>query len=178
MSLLEILNEQAAFGFTGKINVLVKSTSQYCGVVFQSEGLIVDAKTENVTGKNAILRLIFLDVESTDYLKFVVEPEIVGAENLNLNLTFEELKKEAGISFQSYIQAKKLKPPPTIKLVINPEIIVNAEEINAEEFSILSLLTEWCLVADIYKYSTLMEYEVTNSLVSLRKKKALKVFQN
>lgn len=178
MALLEILNDQSAFGFTGKINVLVKSSGQLFGVIYQNEGLIVDADAQGLKGKKALFRLIFTDVETTDYLKYVVEPEILKEDNLVFKISNDELKKEASKNFQEYLAAKKLRPPANLKLVIDPEIIVNSEKITPEEFDVLALLSEWCLVSDIYKHSKLLEYEITNALVNLRKKKAIKVFQN
>jgi len=169
MALLEILKDQSAFGFTGKINALLKSNGQFFGVVYQSEGYIVDAKVQNISGKKGLLNLIFIDVEKDDYLKFVVEPEVLNHENFTMKLS----KK-----FAHYLSSKKLKPPGNLKLLIDPEIIVNNDQITPEEFDVLALLSEWCLVSDIYKYSKLMDYEVTDALVTLRKKKAIKVFQN
>jgi hypothetical protein len=178
MALLEILKDQSAFGFTGKINALLKSNGQFFGVVYQSEGYIVDAKVQNISGKKGLLNLIFIDVEKDDYLKFVVEPEVLNHENFTMKLSFEELKKDAEKKFAHYLSSKKLKPPGNLKLLIDPEIIVNNDQITPEEFDVLALLSEWCLVSDIYKYSKLMDYEVTDALVTLRKKKAIKVFQN
>ena len=178
MGLLEILNEQSAFGFTGRINVLVKSNGQLFGVIYQNEGTIVDAESQSLNGLRALYKMIFTDVESQDFLKFIVEPEILKSENLQLNISLDELKSDASKKFQEYIAAKKLRPPANLKLVIDPEIIVNTNQVSPEEYDILSLLTEWSKVSDIYKYSNLLEYEITNALVALRRKKAIRVFQN
>lgn len=178
MGLLEILNEQSAFGFTGRINVLVKSNGQLFGVVYQNEGTVVDAQSQSLIGLRALYRMIFTDVESQDFLKYIVEPEILKSENFQLNISLDTLKQEASKKFQEYIAAKKLKPPANLRLVIDPEIIVNTNQVSAEEYDILSLLTEWSKVSDVYKYSNLLEYEITNALVSLRRKKAIRVFQN
>ncbi len=178
MGLLEILNEQSAFGFTGRINVLVKSNGQLFGVVYQNEGIVVDAESQNLNGLRALYKMIFSDVESQDYLKFIVEPEILKDENFQINLSLDELKADASKKYQEYVAAKKLRPPANVKLVIDPEIIVNTNQVSPEEYDVLSLLTEWSKVSDIYKYSNLLEYEITNALVSLRRKKAIRVFQN
>lgn len=90
MALLEILKDQSAFGFTGKINVLIKSSGQFYGVIFQNEGYIVDAHVQNLRGMKALYRLIFQDVESDDYLKFIVEPELLSEENLHIKISFED----------------------------------------------------------------------------------------
>ncbi|MEA9354846.1 hypothetical protein SHI21_01445 [Bacteriovorax sp. PP10] len=177
-NLIEVLKEQASFGFTGKVNVLSKENGQFLGVIYQQEGMIVGAQLKELKGKKALLKMIFDDVESNELFKFIVEPEVLSPENITLKITFEEVRKEAQGHFQEYLSAKKLRPAPHLKLVIDPEIIVSIESITPQEFDVLSVITEWCNVSDIYKYSKLMDFEVTHALVSLRKKRAIKVFQN
>ena len=177
-NLIEVLKEQASFGFTGKVNVLSKENGQFLGVIYQQDGLIVGAQVKELKGKKALLKMIFDDVESNENFKFIVEPEVLSPENVTLKVTFEEIRKEAQGHFQEYLSAKKLRPAPHLKLVIDPEIIVSVEEISPQEFDVLSVITEWCNVSDIYKYSKLMDFEITHALVSLRKKRAIKVFQN
>jgi hypothetical protein len=177
-NLIEVLKEQAAFGFTGKVNIQLASNGQFQGVIYQCEGTIVEAHYGQARGKKALFKLIFEDVESREHFKFIVEPELVPAGFCSIKMSFDEVRNEAQSLYQKYVQAKKLKPAFNLKLVIDPEIIVSSEEITPEEFDILSLLSEWCLVSDLYKYSKLMEFEVTNALIGLRKKRAIKVFQN
>ena len=177
-NLIEVLKEQSSFGFTGKINVLSKETGQFLGVIYQQEGLIVGAHVKELKGKKALLKMIFDDVESNENFKFIVEPELIASELMSLKVTFEEIKTEAQTHFQQYLSAKKLRPAAHLKLVIDPEIIVSKDDITAQEFDVLAVISEWCNVSDIYKYSKLMDFEVTHALVSLRKKRAIKVFQN
>ncbi len=177
-NLLEVLKEQASFGFTGKVNLLLLNSGQFYGVVYLKDGFVVGANVGNLKGKNALYKMIFEDVDSQVNCKFVVEPEVISEINCSMKINFDQIKNEAQNMFQKYIQAKKLKPAPELRLVIDPEVIVNHEMITADEFDVLTILTEWCKVSDIYKYSKLMEFEVTNALVSLRKKRAIKVFQN
>ncbi|MFA6237159.1 MAG: hypothetical protein WC635_07520 [Bacteriovorax sp.] len=177
-NLMEILKDQSSFGFTGKINLLLSSNGQFQGVVYQHEGIIVGANIGSLKGKKALYKMIFEDVESASLFKFIVEPELVSSEHLSLRMTFDEVKAEAQSIYQKYVTAKKLKPASHLRLLVDPEIIVTAEEISPDEFDILSVLAEYCTVEDVYKYSKLMDYEVTNALVSLRKKRAIKVFQN
>lgn len=177
-NLLDTLKDQAAFGFTGKINVLLASTGQFQGVIYQQEGFIVGAQFAQLKDKKALFKMIFEDVESSTHFKFIVEPEVLKPEVVSFNKSFDEIKLEAETIYQRYLSAKKLKPAPHLKLMIDPEVIVNQTEITPEEYDILSVLAEWCRVSDVYKYSKLMEFDVTNALVSLRRKKAIKVFQN
>jgi hypothetical protein len=177
-NLIEVLKEQASFGFTGKVNILSSANGQFLGVVYLQEGLVVGANFKESKGKKALFKLIFEDVESRENFKFIVEPELVTAEVVTMKESFEDIKKEVQVHFQEYLNAKKLKPSPHLRLVIDPEVIVSKDEITPEEFDLLSTLTEWCKVSDVYKYSKLMDFEVTRALVSLRKKRAIKVFQN
>lgn len=177
-NLIEVLKEQASFGFTGKVNVLSRENGQFLGVIYQQEGMIVGAHVKDLKGKKALLKMIFDDVESNENFKFIVEPELLSPENITLKISFEEIRKEAQGHFQEYLSAKKLRPAAHLKLVIDPEIIVSLEEITTQEFDVLSVITEWCKVSDIYKFSKLMDFEITHALVSLRKKRAIKVFQN
>ncbi len=177
MGLLEILKEQAAFGFTGRINILLRSTGQVVGVVFQKEGYIVSAKMNELTGMNSLHRMVYSDVEQNDF-KIIVEPEFIDSELETMKITFEELRDSVQKGFRVYQDSKKLKPPMNLNLIINPEIIVDKTVLTPDEYDVLLLITEWSKVSEIYSKSNLMEYQITNALVSLRKKKALKVFQN
>lgn len=177
-NLIEVLKEQASFGFTGKVNVLTREHGQFMGVIYQQEGAIVGAQFKELKGKKALFNLIFSDVDSRDDFKFIVEPEVLNPENITLKISFEQFKSEAQQLYQQYLTAKKLKPAPNLKLVIDPEVIVSPEQITPEEFDVLTVITEYCKVSDIYKQSKLLDFEVTNALVSLRKKRAIKVFQN
>ena len=177
-NLIEVLKEQASFGFTGKINILSKDNGQFLGVIFQQEGLIVGAQIRELKGKKALFKMIFDDVESHDLFKFIVEPEVVSQDIMTIKLSVDEIKAEAQTHFQDYLSAKKLRPAPHLNLVIDPEVIVSKDELTVHEFEVLSVITEWSKVSDIYKSSKLMDFEITHALVSLRKKRAIKVFQH
>lgn len=177
-NLMEVLKEQAAFGFTGKVNLLLNTNGQFQGVVYQQEGVIIGANYGQLKGRKALYKMIFEDVESAQHFKFIVEPELLSPDHFSMKMNYDEVKSEAQTIYQKYVTSKKLKPAAGLRLVVDPEIIVNQTDISPEEFDILSVLAEWCMVSDIYKYSKLMEFEVTNALVSLRKKRAIKVFQN
>lgn len=177
-NLIEVLKDQASFGFTGKINILSKENGQFLGVIYQQEGMIVGAQIKELKGKKAVFKMIFDDVESHELFKFIVEPEVLNPESMTVKISIDDLKIEAQKHFQDYVSAKKLRPAPHLKLVIDPEIIVSKDDLTVQEFDVLSVITEWCKVSDIYKYSKLMDFEITHALVSLRKKRAIKVFQN
>ena len=177
-NLIEVLKDQSAFGFTGKINLQLEKNSQFQGVIYQQEGVIVGALFGELKGKKALFKMIFEDVESVQNFKYIVEPELITIEHQMMKISFDEAKKEAQDIYQKYQASKKLKPAPGLKLLVDPEVIVNEALITPSEFEVLAVITEWCKVEEVYKNSMLMEYDVTNALVTLRKKRAIKVFQN
>ncbi len=178
MSILAIINEQASFGFSGRINILLKDNGKLSGVVFQYEGKVVGATSGTQKGKKALFHLIFDDVDTTDKYKYVVEPEIIGPASFMFDLHFNEVKSIAEKQYSSFLAAKKFRPPANLKLLINSEIIVNDEQITPEEFAVLSVITEFSRVDDVYQNCKLLEFEITNALVGLRKKRAIKVVNN
>ncbi len=178
MSILATINEQAAFGFSGRINVLKRSNDQLFGVIFQYDGKVIGATCEKQRGKKALYYLIFNDVDLEDIFKLVVEPEIIGPSSFMFELSFGEIKKEAESQYPEFLKAKKFRPPGHLKLIIDTDIISNKQEVTPEEFLVMSTLTEYSKVDEVYQASQLLEYEVTNALVSLRKKKAIKVLIN
>jgi hypothetical protein len=175
--LIHILSEQAVFGFTGRINIILKSNRQFLGAITQNEGLIVDAQYKGHQGKKALFTLIIED-RQPDNLSFIIEPEIIDQSEGVLHLSVEQLKKEAVTYIEDHLASQKLKPSKDLVLTVHPDFIVKGEEINGDEFSILCTLTEFSKVGDLYENSPLLEHEVTKGLVGLRKKGALRVFKN
>ena len=80
-----------------------------------------------------------------------------------------------GDVYENYLGSKKLRPPGALKLVLNPNFIVEGQDVAPNEFDVLSAISDYSRVEDIYNHCPLMEYEVTQALVSLRRKGALKV---
>ena len=92
-NLLEVLKEQASFGFTGKVNLLLVSNGQFLGVIYLHEGFLVGANYGQLSGKNALFNMIFEDVESVSHFKFIVEPELVGENLLAMKMSYDEVKQ-------------------------------------------------------------------------------------
>ncbi len=75
------------------------------------------------------------------------------------------------------MEAKKLRPPNGLRLVLNDEFVIKGGEIGQEEFGVMKVITDFNKVEDIYVNCPLQEHQITLALVSLRKKGALKVFK-
>ena len=176
-SLIEVLKEQASFGFTGKVNLLSHDNGQFLGVVYQQEGVIVGASFNELKDYKALVKMIFDDLENNHHFKFVVEPEILGQDKCRISLSLNSLIKDIQIKYQEYQHVKKLRPAGELRLLVDPLIIVSNEELTPHEFDVLATITEFSKVSEIYKHSKLLDYEITTALVSLRKKKAIKVYK-
>lgn len=175
MAFLTTIEEQASFKFTGRINVLSVENNQFYGYVLMREGYLVQAKFRGEKLEHALYSIVFADIENQLNLKFVVEPEIVSDDEAIFKMSFIDLKKNAETSYAKFKDSIKLRPPADLHLLIRPEFIIEGANLELIEFKTLETITEYSKVEDIYKNSDLLDHEITEALVSLRKKKALKV---
>jgi hypothetical protein len=175
-SLLSTLEEQAVFAFTGKVNVIKSENRQFLGEITQKDGLIVGASYKGLNSKKALYTALIDDVDSGG-MNFIVEPELIEEERVVFEISVEELKQQAREKFEHYQRSKKLRPPDGVRLLVDPDFVVEGADVTSDEFEVLAGLTDYNKVGDIYKNVNLLEYEITNALVSLRMKKALRVFR-
>jgi len=175
LSLINSLTEQATFSFSGRINVLHAETKQFLGSIHMIDGKIVDSIYRGMEGKNSLFKILIEDMSDALPLKFVVEPELI--EGGAFSYSVKDFTKEARRHYENFLASRKLRPPGHIKLLVKGDFILLGEDVCTVEFQVLKVISDYSRVDDIYKEANLMEYEVTNALVSLRKKGALKVFQ-
>jgi hypothetical protein len=177
LSLLGTIEEQTTFGFTGRINILNRNTGQFLGLVLIADGKIVDSSYNGLKGEKSLYTALFDDMEHTP-LKFIVEPELVTEEQKEFQLSFEDFKNNSQKNYQGHREAKTLKPPMNLKLILDGDFVSRGSDVTSEEFKVMSVLTEYSRVSDIYNNCNLLDFEVTKALVSLRKKGAVKVISN
>ena len=173
--LLKVLKEQFVFGFTGRINVLLGHNDQYLGAIFQKDGKVIHSEYEGFRSKKALYKIIFDDIDDDIPLKFLIEPEIISENIQTFEYSFDSLYEKVRERYPLYSKTKKLKPPTDIRLGVSSAFVIAGEKILPEEFDVLCNIVLSPKVADIYSNSLLYDYEITNYLVSLRKKEALKV---
>lgn len=172
--LLKIIEEQGTFGFTGKVNVLLHENNQFIGSIYQLNGTIVNAFYNGQYGIKSFYNLFFSLSNGGEY-KFIPEPEIIEEGNMTFEIDVREILPLV-TSFMSKSQdALKLRPPNNAKLMIDGEFIIKGCKVDSNEFETLKTLSDFSLVSDVYDNCQLLDYEVTNSLVSLRRSGALKV---
>lgn len=175
--LFPILEEQSLLGFTGKINILLRGNKKNIGEIVLSNGEVIHATFQNKNGFKSLVALFLedLSVASDQKLQYVVEPEIVDGTERTLHFPFAVLRKKIEETISNTKASEALKPPMDIKLLINENFIYTGEEVTVNEFKLLKLLTVYNEVGVLYKNSDLLDYELTEALVSLRKKGALRV---
>jgi len=174
-ALLNILDEQSAMGFTGKINILRRDNSQTHAVVLMFEGKIINCQAASRSGEKSLLDVVFRDVSNSMTFKVIVEPEVVTLDDGLFEWSVEELKRRAREVYENYLNSRKLKPPGHLKLVLNADFIIEGATVEPDEFDVLSAISDYSRVQEIYDHCPLMEYEITRALVSLRRKGGLKV---
>jgi len=174
LSLIKTVADQTSLNFTGKINVLEKGTNKYLGKITLLEGSIVFANYKGGMGKAALFHIVIDDLE-TENLSYVVEPEIVTLSEAIFDLSFENFKRDAEYIYSAYSSARKFRPPPHLRLLITPDFVPKGPSVSYAEFEVLTVISDFNKVSDIFSECSLLEYQTCNALVSLRKKGALKV---
>ena len=137
IGLLKILKEQFTFGFTGRVNALLSKNDQYLGAVFQKEGLIVHSEYEYLTGKKALYKILFDDIDGDKGLKFLIEPEIISDNIQTFEYSFDQLYDRVQKRYPLYTKTKKYRPSDNLRLKVDPKFVRVGEDILPEEFDIL-----------------------------------------
>ena len=177
MGFLETLEEQCQFGFTGKLIVMKRENKQFLGSVSLLDGYIIRCEYKGGSGKKNLFNILIEDMSEKEDLKYIVEPEIINQEATDFKLTIQEFKNESRDRYNRYLKSMRLAPPDNLRLVINGEFVVEGENLSPCEFDVLKTISDFNKVSEIYTHSPLYPYEITEALVSLRKKKAIKVFR-
>lgn len=175
-SLLGLIEEQMAVHFDGKINALQAGNRQLLGSIYIREGNMIRVDYKNQGGLKALFN-IYVDSLNDDEISLVVEPEIVDHIDKNIHHPFKVVTNKLSQFMTEYEAHRKLKPPANVKLMIQPGFVEKGERISENEFTVLTTISDYNKIEEIYKNCSLLEFEVTKALISLRQKGALKVIQ-
>lgn len=174
--ILAAIEEQVIINFTGKINILNPETKQILGNVLLIDGDLVNTKYQGTQGIKAFYNLCIEENMGKDF-DVIIEPEIIGKHERKIDHPFSVLKRRMYEMVSKYKEALKNRPPNNLKLILIPDFLRGQEEVSGEEYSLMCTMSDYNLVSDIYKHSPLLDFEITNALVMLRKKNAIKVVQ-
>lgn len=175
-SLIDIIEEQVLVNFTGKVNVLTVESSQLLGHLLFCDGQVINAKFKDSSSLKAFYSICLEDL-AHDKNKYIIEPEIVDISLKRIHYPFKVLKRKLIDIAEQYRSSMDQKPPMGLKILIEAAFIKEGADIARNEYDLLCTISDYNLVEDIYRKSDLLDFEITNALVSLRKKKALKVIK-
>lgn len=171
--MLKTIEEQIVLGFSGKINLTSKDSGQILGCAYLINGELVNVKYKGIQGQKAFYNACI--ESSTSQIQTVIEPEIVDERERKIDRPFSVLKRKMIEISQRYEASKPARPADHLKLVIIPDFLTREIEVNSSEFNLLCTLSDYNKVSDVYKHNPLLDYEITNALVGLRQKGAIKV---
>lgn len=174
--ILETIEEQVIINFTGKINVLCKETKQHLGAILLINGELVNAKYLGGQGMKAFYN-VCIDENLGKKFEILVEPEIIDQSERKIDHPFSVLKRRMDEMVTKYKDALKNRPPDNVKLILVADFLNEDLEVSREEYSLMCTMSDYHLVSEIYQKSPLLDYEITNALVMLRKKNAIKIIE-
>ena len=171
---LNVIEEQIAVQFTGKVNVLSTFNRQFLGHILFKNGDVIQVTFHHHYGLKAFYQLIIQEysLQSFDY---IVEPELVDEKERQIHYPFSVIKNKMSDVLKKYRESLKVRPPENVKILIDAEFVEDTLPVTPQEFDVLLTLTEWSTPYDIYQHCQLLDHEITWALVSLRKKGALKI---
>jgi len=174
LALFDSLDEQTAVRFTGRLNVLDRLSRQMIGVVVIKDGEVLRCDYRGVFGLKAFYNMA---IESAQLVlqDFVVEPEIISEELREIHYPYPVLKARAREAIERFTNYASHRPPGHLRLMVRPDFLDQKQDaVSDAEFRVLCAITEWSKVDDLYRNCPLQDYEITEALVHLRKKEAIK----
>lgn len=178
MPLLNAIEEQCLFGFSGKINVLQESNKQFKGAVYLKDGLVVNASWGGQYGLDSLYQILSDDISSHDsslagaILSYIVEPEMIEVHRVLFELDYDEVYHRFQQKLKERLTVTRLRPPSDLVFTVNREFVTHGPALTASEFDILCTISDVADVDKIYEKSAYNELETTRALVSLRRKNA------
>lgn len=173
--LLSVLEDQSLFQFTGKTALLDSTTKEELGMIWQRQGVIIAGSFQGQRSKKAVLNLALTFHDFPKKYLVNSHPEVIADVECETEWSFESFKMELTQAIALGAESRKLKPPGHLRLTPHPDFLLEGAPVSGDEFDLLCTISEFSKVEVIYQESSLLEHEVTRLLISLRKKKALKV---
>lgn len=169
MKLVETILENMTISFSGRINVLSEQSKQFIGSVVLSEGQLVDARFGKMSGKKALATLLMKERSSIS-MSLVSEPELVSEVEFSFNMDEQGFFKFKNDYFEQYELLSKLRPAKNLVLGLNSKKLDIYTPLTDLEFDAMKLVVSCKNVEEMYDTTQMLEFDVTKSLISLRKK--------
>ena len=168
------LEKRAQSSFTGNIVLQDRKNGQFMGQVLLEKGLITDIQRQKgLRGYRALLAYA-MEAQEKDCL-IIAEPSLPSGKNPLFKNNRKAIKKvEMAIKYY-YKEIKDLKPCRHLKLAVKKKILPDEKNLLPWENDLLSHLSQYERVGELYEKSNLLDFEITIGLVKLRKKGLIKV---
>ncbi|MBT3236825.1 MAG: hypothetical protein HN353_12795 [Bdellovibrionales bacterium] len=172
-----IISEQSLLKFTGRVNLLSVSNSGHLGAIFFKQGILVHARYREQFAIRALENIIteIYKHHTEQIFKYVIEPEIIFEHEHSFSLDGDEFNQLLIKIHREYDQLLKQRPSDSLQIKINATFLHQGEGIDTNEFDLLKLLSSQQSIADLSAQTTLTEFELLKSIISLRKKGAIRV---
>lgn len=168
----EIIEDQINVSFTGRIQLLSKVDFSLKGFILFKEGRVIDAKYENKMANRGFISAMI----HQDECKMILEAEFIEHKR-NIDSSYRELIEEFEDAYLNHQYYLNFSVPHEIEIKANADFVQKGSSLSLDEYSVLL-----CLVKDGYKNLSknlnLLDYEITKSLISLRKKQAIKTISH
>ncbi len=171
----DTIEKQMMSKFTGKFNLLSKKSNQFLGQLHLYNGLLIYSTFKNLKGLRSFYSICY--EYSLGNLNLVLEAEIIDDSIKNIHFPFSVLKKKSEFIIETFQKNKGKAPPKSINLMIDPAFVDSEVNINQDEFETLLEIKKYPNIGELFEKSYFTEQELTNNLVSLRKKETVKVYK-
>ena len=79
--------------------------------------------------------------------------------------------------FDQFDQLQKLRPPGDLKFRLDVSKIDIYTQLTKNEFDVMKCIVDYPVVKNVYDQCELLDFDITNALISLRKKGAILVYK-
>lgn len=164
----EIIENQITVEFTGKLQLLDSIDFSSLGYISFKNGRIIDAKFENKTGERAFISAMIHESRC----KMILEAEF-SDQKQTINLSYRQLIENFEDAFINHKYYEYFTVPSHVELRVNPEFLKRGADLSHAEYGVLLALAK-AGHESLSRDLNLLDYEITKTLISLRKKNALK----
>lgn len=164
----EIIENQITVEFTGKLQLLDSTDFSSLGYISFKNGRIVDAKFENKIGERAFISAMIHESRC----KVILETEF-SDQKQTISISYRQLIENFEEAFINHKYYEYFTVPTHVELKVNSDFLRRGADLTHTEYAVLLALAKaghQSLSRDL----NLLDYEITKTLISLRKKNALK----
>lgn len=172
--ILDILEEQNSFAFTGMVVAKEKLSDLETAKLWFKDGQIIEIETQKRSGLNALYEIFFQEFLGVrfDY-QLITNAEITVKQVIYFPLA--QIKIFLNTIVDDLEDHDEFSPDRNLEIRLKSDFIVDGAEVTELEYQVMELIAKYESVDDIYDKTNLLGFEVTKGLISLRKKEALVV---